>query len=88
MGGAKPAASAERIWRGEDVMKLPKSAALDLEVAEGWLTVWFNQPEARNPLTAARIEALVALCAALKGRRDIRGVTFRGRGAVFCAGAT
>lgn len=65
---------------------LPESPALELELNEGWLTVWFPEPEARNPLTAARVSALVALCDALKGRRDVRGVTFRGRGAMFCAG--
>lgn len=65
---------------------LPASPALELELDEGWLTVWFPEPEARNPLTAARVSALVALCAALKGRRDVRGVTFRGRGGMFCAG--
>ncbi len=65
---------------------LPSSPALELELADGWLTVWFPEPEARNPLTAARVAALVALCAALRGRRDVRGVTFRGRGSMFCAG--
>ncbi len=66
---------------------LPFSPALDLELgADGWLTVWFNEPERRNVLTGPRVEALVALAAALKGRRDVRGVTFRGRGGFFCAG--
>ena len=65
---------------------LPTSDALELELSGGWLTVWFNEPERRNPLTAARVAALAALCAALEGRRDVRGVTFRGRGGVFCAG--
>ena len=67
-------------------MDLPKTPSLDLELAEGWLTVWFNQPEIRNPLTAERIQDLDALCDALEPRRDIRGVTFRGRGGAFCAG--
>lgn len=66
---------------------LPASPALDLDLGgDGWLTVWFNEPERRNVLTRARVDALVALAAALKGRRDVRGVTFRGRGGVFCAG--
>ncbi|MEM7523581.1 MAG: enoyl-CoA hydratase-related protein [Pseudomonadota bacterium] len=67
-------------------MDLPTSDALDLEFSGGWLTVWFTEPEIRNPLTAARSDGLRALCAALRDRRDIRGVTFRGRGGVFCAG--
>ena len=30
---------------------LPKTRSVQLELEEGWLTVWFNQPERRNPLT-------------------------------------
>ncbi|MEM7544716.1 MAG: enoyl-CoA hydratase-related protein [Pseudomonadota bacterium] len=67
-------------------MELPTTTALDLELAEGWLTVWMNEPEIRNALTAARGNDLRAVCAALQDRRDIRGVTFRGRGGQFCAG--
>lgn len=59
---------------------------LDLELSGGWLDVWFNSPEARNPLTDARAAEVRALCAALRDRSDIRGVTFRGRGGFFCAG--
>jgi isohexenylglutaconyl-CoA hydratase len=51
-----------------------------------WLTVWFNQPEIRNPLTGERVKALLALCAAIRDDRGIRGVVFRGRGGIFCAG--
>lgn len=65
---------------------LPEMKALDLELDGYWLTVWFNEPDNRNPLTEARVMDLLALCAALEDRRDIRGVVFRGRGGVFCAG--
>ena len=65
---------------------LPDPQTLDLELSRGWLSVWFNSPEARNPLTDARAADLRALCAALRNRQDIRGVTFRGRGGFFCAG--
>ncbi len=65
---------------------LPQTEALDLEMDRGWLTVWFNQPEIRNPLTAERVRDLLTLCDTLTTRRDIRGVTFRGRGGMFCAG--
>lgn len=66
--------------------ELPQSDALDLELEAGWLTVWFNQPDIRNPLTGERVKALLALCDAIRDNRDIRGVTFRGRGGIFCAG--
>lgn len=69
-------------------MTLPQSDYLDLETSPDgrWLTVWFNEPERRNPLTAARAEALLQLCEHLANTPTIRGVTFRGRGGVFCAG--
>lgn len=58
---------------------------LDLERDGPWLTVWFNTPERRNPLSDARVAELLTLCEALQNS-DIRGVTFRGRGGMFCAG--
>ena len=65
---------------------LPETKALDLELDNGWLTVWFNQPDIRNPLTAERIKDLLAVCAAIHDDRQVRGVAFRGRGGMFCAG--
>jgi len=67
-------------------MELPAFDTLDLELADRWLTVWFNDPARRNPLTAARTAELLALAGHLADRRDIRGVVFRGRGGVFSAG--
>ncbi len=68
------------------MVSLPATDTLDLELDGEWLTVWFNEPEKRNPLTEERAGEIRVLCAALEGRRDIRGVTFRGRGGIFCAG--
>lgn len=67
-------------------MALPDFKSLDLELDAGWMTVWFNEPEIRNALTGERAADLIVLCRALEDRRDIRGVTFRGRGGTFCAG--
>ncbi|WP_170423519.1 enoyl-CoA hydratase/isomerase family protein [Ruegeria arenilitoris] len=64
---------------------LPTSPYLDLELTRRWLTVWFNDPEQRNPLTQERVHALLELCAALQNA-PVQGVTFRGRGGWFCAG--
>ncbi|MFC3614478.1 enoyl-CoA hydratase-related protein [Lutimaribacter marinistellae] len=64
---------------------LPQAKHLEFEQDGLWLTVWFNQPEARNPLTQDRVAELIDLCAVLR-TSDMRGVTFRGRGGVFCAG--
>lgn len=59
---------------------------LELDKDNGWLTIWFNQPEIRNPLTDLMREELTAVLDAVRGDRDIRGITLRGRGGMFCAG--
>ena len=59
---------------------LPETRSVQLELEEGWLTVWFNQPERRNPLTDDVVDDLETICAAVENDRAIRGVTFRGRG--------
>lgn len=66
--------------------ELPQTSAIDLDLQDEWLTIWFNEPEKRNPLSEVRSRDLMAVCEALADRRDIRGVTLRGRGGVFCAG--
>lgn len=65
---------------------LPDTATLDLETEGHWLTVWFNSPENRNALSGERAGELLTLCTALAENDTIRGITFRGRGAIFCAG--
>jgi len=35
------------------MINLPKTDSVECEWEQGWLTVWFNQPERRNPLTDA-----------------------------------
>lgn len=68
-------------------MSAPVVEALELARSGDWLTVWFNDPGARNPLSAARARDLLAVCDWLAAGGDgVRGVTFRGRGAWFCAG--
>ena len=68
------------------MVQLPQTKILDLDVANDWLTVWFNQPDRRNPLTDAVVQELIAVCDALVDDRVIRGITLRGRGGYFCAG--
>lgn len=68
------------------MVPLPTFDALELEAEGEWLTVWFNEPERRNPLTGERIADLDKLCEWLEGSDEIRGVTFRGQGGIFCAG--
>ncbi len=65
---------------------LPDVSVLDLQSDSGWLTVWFNQPEKRNPLTDQMREELSAVLNTVRDDRSVRGITLRGRGGVFCAG--
>ncbi len=65
---------------------LPRPATLILEKEHGALTIWFNQPESRNALSAEMAEELSAVLDAVADDRSIRAVILRGRGGVFCAG--
>lgn len=67
-------------------MTLPATKQLDLELERGWLTLWFNQPERRNPLTAEVSAEICAVLVAVREDRAVRGISFRGRGGWFCAG--
>lgn len=53
----------------------------------GVLTVTLNRPAARNALTPAMVDQLLALLAELPARDDVRVVLMRSRGGHFCAGA-
>ena len=65
---------------------LPHTDSVQCELHQGWLTVWFNQPERRNPLTDEVVADLQRICDALQDDRSVRGLTLRGRGGFFCAG--
>ena len=65
---------------------LPKTEKIDLDLAGGWLTVWFNTPENRNALSDELADELRATLDAVRNDSAVRGVTLRGRGGVFCAG--
>ncbi|MEL7033345.1 MAG: enoyl-CoA hydratase-related protein [Pseudomonadota bacterium] len=65
---------------------LPEVNALDLNLTNGWLTIWFNQPENRNALSAELVGDLLKTLESVKDDRTVRGITLRGRGGVFCAG--
>ena len=68
------------------MINLPKTDSVECEWAQGWLTIWFNQPDRRNPLTDAVVADLQRICEAIEHDRSVRGLTLRGRGGFFCAG--
>lgn len=66
--------------------KLPSTSAIELELENEWLTIWFNQPDKRNALTAELSDELRAVLKAVRDDRKVRGITLRGKGGVFCSG--
>ena len=66
---------------------LPDTKTLELDLHQGWLTIWFNQPDNRNALSDALVAELAAVLKSVRDDRTVRGITLRGRGGVFCAGA-
>ncbi len=65
----------------------PSTSAIELELKSGWLTIWFNQPDNRNALSQALTSDLMAVLVSVRDNRDVRGITLRGRGGIFCSGA-
>jgi len=66
---------------------MPKTECIELEREPDWLTIWLNRPQARNALSAEMIAELGATLDAVRADRELRGVSLRGRGGMFCAGA-
>ena len=67
-------------------MQYPVTQFIDIQREGAWMTLWFNQPEMRNPLTDEATAELKSVFKILREDRTIRGVTLRGRGGVFCSG--
>ncbi len=65
---------------------LPTTKALELVRDGSWLQIRFNQPERRNCLSNELAGELRAVFKALHSNPDIRGVSLRGNGGMFCAG--
>ena len=65
---------------------LPKTENILLEQDAGWLTIWFNRPDNRNALSKELTTELKEVLNAVRDKKNIRGITLRGKGGVFCAG--
>lgn len=65
---------------------LPEVTALEVNICNDWLTVWFNQPASRNALTSELVSDLINTLESVRDNREIRGITLRGKGGVFCSG--
>tara|TARA_B100000427_G_scaffold278678_1_gene248540 strand:- start:323 stop:1120 length:798 start_codon:yes stop_codon:yes gene_type:complete len=68
-------------------MILPKTTECILRLEKSWLTIWFNRPEKRNSLSKILIKEINHTLDLVENDPSVRGVIFRGKGNVFCAGA-
>ena len=68
-------------------MIIPKTTECILDLENSWLTIWFNRPEKRNSLSEILIKEISRTIDYIEDDPSIRGVIFRGKGNVFCAGA-
>lgn len=64
----------------------PDTKFLALDREGGWLRIWFDQPEARNPLSDGLVRELREVLDVVAADVTIRGISLRGKGGVFCAG--
>ena len=57
-----------------------------MDLAEGWLTIWLDSPKNKNAIDDAMCADLLAVLAAVRDDRSVRGITLRGKNGVFCSG--
>lgn len=58
-------------------------------LATGCVETWtLNDPQSRNALSEAMVDALFAACERAQADTDLRGVVLRGAGGHFCAGGS
>ena len=67
-------------------MQAPETTVIELEIDSDWATIWLNRPDARNAMSDELVSELQMALDYVASRSDIRGLTVRGRGDVFCAG--
>jgi len=68
-------------------MNLPNTENLLLDYDEGVLGITLNRPAAKNALTVATVDEILAVFAAVHDDRDCRVIVLRGAEGNFCAGA-
>ncbi|MEE2773413.1 MAG: enoyl-CoA hydratase-related protein [Pseudomonadota bacterium] len=58
-----------------------------IDVSNQWVTLWLNRPEAKNSISEKMLSELMILFDFIGSDKTIRGITLRGSGKCFCAGA-
>ncbi len=65
---------------------LPHTKAITADLNNGWLQIRFNTLENRNALSDIMVTDITNVLNAVKDDRNVRGISFRGNGGIFCAG--
>ena len=69
------------------MVKIPQTESIITNLENSWLTISFNRPEKRNALSRQLILDIFQILETVRDDRSVRGITFRGQGGTFCAGA-
>ena len=69
------------------MVKIPQTESIITNLENSWLTISFNRPEKRNALSRQLIMDIFQILETVHDDRSVRGITFRGQGGTFCAGA-
>lgn len=62
------------------------SEKLNLDLQDGWLTIWLDSPENKNAIGDQMITELLSVMDIVRDDRSIRGITLRGKNGLFCSG--
>jgi isohexenylglutaconyl-CoA hydratase len=68
------------------MQKLPQTTKLQLDLADGWLTIWLDSPPNKNAIGDVMCGELLAVMDAVREDRSVRGITLRGKNGLFCSG--
>ena len=69
------------------MVKISQTESIITNLENSWLTISFNRPEKRNALSRQLIMDIFQILETVRDDRSVRGITFRGQGGTFCAGA-
>ena len=68
-------------------MSLPSCETLQLDLAEGVLTITLNRPDCRNAMNITLVNELIEAFDIVAEDRSVRAIVVRGADGNFCAGA-
>lgn len=68
------------------MQKLPPTTKLQLDLADGWLTIWLDSPKNKNAIGDEMIADFLNVMDDVRDDRTVRGITVRGKNGLLCSG--